>query len=125
MSTLGQVFIVVYQYEASLPGLWSRNDEAYTRLWFVLDFDLVVQGTLIHLIGIYPTLIIILVTLDMSHCETTFSYAINAQNSDPGLRVISFAAASRRQPGGITTDSLSQRSSCITSLGYGNTFQGS
>ncbi|KAI0744306.1 hypothetical protein C8Q80DRAFT_890132 [Daedaleopsis nitida] len=82
------VFIVVYQSLAGSdsedPGYGVRGTEER----FTYGFDYVLEGCLIPLIGIYPTLIIILVALDRSYCGTSFRYA-SANNASllvpPGL----------------------------------------
>ncbi|KAI0744355.1 hypothetical protein C8Q80DRAFT_1186454 [Daedaleopsis nitida] len=67
------IFVVAYQAgsnASSFIGSTKQVEESeYTR-----GFYYVVEGCLIPLIGIYPTLIIILVALDQSHCDTNFTY---------------------------------------------------
>ncbi|KAI0787489.1 hypothetical protein C8Q74DRAFT_1216149 [Fomes fomentarius] len=53
---------------------------------YILGFTYVVEGCLISLIGIYPTLIIVLVALNKSHCDTNFTYGAKIDLHDPTAR---------------------------------------
>ncbi|KAI0702535.1 hypothetical protein C8Q76DRAFT_754673 [Earliella scabrosa] len=80
------IFVVVYQTMIYV--------EYYDSSSFTYNFDQFLEGCLIHLIGIYPTLIIILVSLGISHCDTVFTLSVRS-NKEPG-GVLPTAARPRR-----------------------------
>ncbi|KAI0744358.1 hypothetical protein C8Q80DRAFT_1186463 [Daedaleopsis nitida] len=72
------VFVVAYQVTVDTFWFWvsypSYILETKYSYNFTKGFQYIVEGCLVPLIGLYPTLIILLVSLDKSHCENNFSY---------------------------------------------------
>ncbi|KAI0738052.1 hypothetical protein C8Q80DRAFT_293539 [Daedaleopsis nitida] len=119
------VFVVVYQTgsiaeqaDNGIPGVVSR---------YVYGFHYVLEGCLIPLIGMYPTLIILLVTLNKSHCATNFTYTAKLSPGSPVFASPSEVLSTHFELSTLTTLSLtgsdlesgSERTRCISDLERG------
>ncbi|KAI0752512.1 hypothetical protein C8Q80DRAFT_458365 [Daedaleopsis nitida] len=64
------LWLVIVVYQSCAIAL-SHGDSVTSQ--YIYRFHFIVEGSLVSLIGIYPTLVIILVAVNQSHCESTFT----------------------------------------------------